>query len=494
MLIGLSVVINLHLMQDYPHRTVLSDERAYVAQAGRHAKDPWTTLLPGNLEFSRRPPLFGHVLSRVAPRHVDIGTWADFNKVSRKTAARQLYLQQARKMHIVFHAVLCVLLFLQARVLGLSILAALVAPLLLTILPRHLFHIHGMWSELLHMVLQAAGMTALIYAIRRRLLVWLALPAGIAYGFAVLTRTTSLFFIPFAPILFIAASYIRNKEGRMQERTMQGLAMSFLFLFSFLAVLTPQVYRNIDRGLGPRIAANNWLNVRQALQPRANDGADYQANWRLASQAKSERAAQFKRGEVQQELQARAQVMDFVDRQGFWSLVPRQIGKAWRVLSKGDSQFKEALTMWVFGPDRARELRPFADFDYLMWYTLVLTGLLGLLFMCVRTLWLQSGSGWLLIGAYVGYYLVALCGAPNSARMAYQLAPFLCMGTAALFWLSFVVPFQMVVEASERRMAALRQQAAAQQSPPTPEPEPPAAQPGAADDGASPEGQGEGSG
>lgn len=459
-LIGLSTEGHYLLMDAYPHRTVLEDERYYVAQAGRHAKDDWTTLLPGNLDFGMRPPFFGHVLSRVAPRNAEIKAYAAIHHVDRKQAARQLYLRQARHLHILFNAAICLLLFLQARFLGLRGLTALVPPLLLCLLPRYVFHVHGIWSELLHMVLQLSAMTALIYGIRRRR-VWLALPAGLGFGFAVLTRTTSLLYIPLAPLLFLAASYMRNRQGRLQERLLPGMAMSFLFVVAFCLVVIPQLYVNIDSALGPRLAANNWLNIHYALRPRADDSPEYIRDWQLASEARSERAVYYKNAQVKRELEARAQVRDFVDRRGFTSLVPRQVEMAWDVLSTGPSQFEQSLTRWVVGPDAARELRPFVRLDRVIWFASVVSGLLGMVVMFYRN------SGWIMVTSYVGYYLVALCFAPVDARMAFQLAPFLCLATAGAWMAILMIPFKfahaVMLEANKQRREIMARRAASLQ-------------------------------
>lgn len=489
--IGLLVVIcistegHYSLMEAYPHRTVFEDERFYVAQAGRHAKDDWTTLLPGNLDFGMRPPFFGHVLSRVAPRNAEITAYTLREGVDRKTAARQLYLRQARQLHIVLHAVICVLLFLQAQFLGLRGVAALLPVVLLSLLPRYMFHIHGMWSELLHMVLQLSAMTALIYGIRRRR-VWLALPAGLAFGFAVLTRTTSLFYIPLAPLLFLAASFIRNKKGRLQERLLPGMAMSFLFVVAFCLVVIPQLYVNIDRALGPRLAANNWLNIHYALRPRGDDSQQYIYDWQLASQAESDRAQYYNYAVVRRELKARAEVRDFVERRGLFSLIPRQAEMAWEVLTVGPSQFEQALTRWIVGPDAVRELRPFVRLDRVLWLGLVVCGLLGMVAMFYRN------SGWIMVMSYVAYYLVALCGAPVDARMAFQLAPFLCLATAGAWTAALMIPFKFMravaMEANRQRRelvakrAARRQEdAAVQAAAPPPAAPPPAAEAAAAE-------------
>jgi hypothetical protein len=403
---------HLLLVDRLPERKLFGDEYPYTAQAIHHADEGWWTLLPGNLEFATRPPLWGHVLSRVVDAE---GTTKPI---------RAVILRNGSPLQAALLAVAVIALYVQGRLLGLGPFLSLLPPLLLSLLPRTIFHVHSLWSEPLHMALQEVAFACVLAVLVGRSPLLLA-PAGLTLGLAILTRTTTLFFLPVIPAVVAATYWLKaRRSGGGASWLRQTAIATFVFALALAATVVPQLRANAERGHGYRIAANSWINVALGIEPSKGD-AHGRALWRSAGKRASSRDFALADKQLRRELKARAQVLDYLEHQDLGTVLTRQIRRANNMLLFGRSNLEFAVANSVFGQNTPR-FSPAVALDRAVWPAVVGLGLLGLL---IR---LRSGPGWVLLALYAGYFLIAFLAAPIASRMTFQLTSALVLGCGGL--------------------------------------------------------------
>lgn len=423
MLVAAHVLLHGWLQDTTPPRRQFGDEGVYAAQALRHADEGHGTLLPGRLEFSKRPPFWGHVLSRLSPppaRDARGRIRTDARRV------RHTYQIPATRLHVMLSSVTLVALYLQARLLGVGPLLALLAPLLLALLPRVGFHIHALWAETLHMTLQTLVLT-LALACARRPRVWLGAAIGVALGYAVLTRTTGAFLLVWIPAWLLGTAWWGARRAGAGVRPHLRAAIAVLVFGA--AVVVPQAVANQRAGAGFRLAANNWTNIRHGLHAGKSEPPRLHRAWAAAQKAGADTRPLHPNELVRREDRARAQVLAFAGSLPATTLLRRQARRTWAQMTRGPSQFAYALMGKNWPPAQKKRFAPARDADAKLWRWLVWLGAAGLL---AGTLWPLRRLGWLLPTGYASYYAVALMAVPIGARMCLQLAPVLCLGACGL--------------------------------------------------------------
>jgi hypothetical protein len=171
---------NLWLVEHFPERKLFGDESVYARNARVDADKGLSSLLPGRLRFTHRPSLHGHVLSQIGP---------DPSSLSVAEYRAELF-ASARHFNIVLTLLGTIALYVVGVQLGMGAWTALLPPLLLACLPRVTFHIHGLWSETLHLFLELVFFACVCASLANGKKRWLAV-GGVALGLAVLVRATA---------------------------------------------------------------------------------------------------------------------------------------------------------------------------------------------------------------------------------------------------------------------------------------------------------------
>ncbi|MDD9941926.1 MAG: hypothetical protein OXU20_12850 [Myxococcales bacterium] len=443
--------LHLYAADRFAERRLYGDELLYVDLAEKHRDEGWETLLPANLEFSKRPPLWGHVLSRVAPARAELEACARRQRSpdgcpaarDRKSVLRHRYLARGRLLNLAMFSLTLALLYGQALLLGVPAPMAFLAPALLAALPRVAFHAHALWSETLHMMLQTLAFTFLLLLLRGRSKAVgtyaCALGAGAAMGCAILTRSTLTFFAP-CSILLVGVQLYSDRRRRKLPRVLRFrrafLAMAFVTLGIALAV-GPKLWTEHTRGNGLRVAANTWINVRRGMRPVLSNTrrqrwlrADSKAyrTWfdEAGRAAASAPRARHPHRYVRREQGARAHILQFLTIADPWALLTRQTTRTWAMLTQAPSHFERSLGKRLSPRGTRRALAPMVAFDRHAFHWLLLLGLSTMPWM-VRT----RDGGWILLGTFTAYYLVALIAVPINPRMALHMLPALCLSLAA---------------------------------------------------------------
>ncbi len=423
-LIAIVFVGHVELIERYPIRRLIGDEGVYVSQARQHAREGWATLLPGNLEFSKRPSFWGHVLSRVAPDPSVLEDPPDAENEDNPGGAKgriikTAYLDGGRRLNTFLLLGLLIALYAQGRALRLGGWVSLAPVVLLAVQPRLVFQVHSLWSEMLFMALQTAAFACLLWYPRTGRSVYAAV-AGLFMGFAILTRSTSLLFAPLIPIWLFWA-------GGARGRIVRRLLAPAVFAVAVAAVVTPQLRANYASGRGYRLAANTWLNVMIGMNPRTYHAGLAEA-WRDARGMVSG----VKRGKsrpeklVSREEKARQTVLNYLRLADPWDLFLFQVNRGFNILTRGRAALQWSVDKKTWPGQTTDRLRPWIPVDRLAWLVLLAGGLLGLGVLAFRD------RGWALPGAYAAYYLLAMMAVPINGRISIQLLPFLCLGTVGL--------------------------------------------------------------
>lgn len=428
-LVAVFCVAHLSLAKYSTTRRLFGDEPVYAAQATVHAHEGLSTLVPGNLEFSKRPPFWGHVLSRLRPA---VPAWA-FGKPLQgkvKRLVRHGYLEPAIRLHVVLGAITLLAVYLQGLLLGLGPLGGWVPVLLLAALPRAAFHIHSLWSETLHMTLQTLALTGVLLCVRRPRY-WAAIGAGVCLGFALLTRTTAMGLVVWVPACLVLVALWRrhwrpSDSAASISWSRYGLA-AVAFVAATGAVVVPQYAANAKAGREFRIAANSWLNIRIGLLPGKHEPKEITEAWNAAAAApRQQKGKRHENKYIRREHDAKAHVLAFIQKAPTGTLLSRQARRGFGQLVGGHSQFGFSLVDNKWSEPYRRQLQPLLSFDRVVWRWLVYLGLAGLLLLSF------GNAGYFLLAGYAVYYVVALMAVPIGARMGLQLAPILCLGAGGL--------------------------------------------------------------
>ena len=424
-IVGLWIAANLALSASFSEEEIYGDETAYAKHAWRSAHQGWTSLIPGNLSLTHHPSFHGHVLSQLGPEATE-----DEGRLRAKQRPPKEYgitlVRRATLLNIGLVSLVVVALYVQGLLLGLGPALSLLPGLLLCCLPRLVFHVHAIWSETLHLFFETMFLTCVVVAYRMRRL-WLLVPAGLCLGYAILTRSTLLFFAPVAAGM-TALVFVRRNTGPVHARLKRALAATATLSVFASLVVVPQLVANRGNGNGLRLATNTWRNVEYGLR-RPAPGDDPQVrsvDWRAATK-------QYRRPgppklhpvkPINRELHSRRRTFEFVASLPVSRHIVRQWRKLWMLLG-GNPMLAHAVRAERWGPASAR-LEPWVALDATYWRGLVILGLVG------AALSSRQSAGHSLIATFVGYYLLALFVASINVRVALQLVPALCLSVGSL--------------------------------------------------------------
>ncbi len=418
-LLGFVALGHALALRALPTPNVWGDEEHYLPFAKLDALEGDTSLVPGRLRFDHRPELASRVFANlVDPRD-------DGRTIRRVTV-----------MHLGLFLLTLVLVAVQARLLGLSRGAALAATGLLGLFPWFGFHVHSLWPEILHAALLGIALASLLAYLTHWRGVWLV-PAGLATGAALLAKGTLMPFVPvLVLVLGLATWHACADLSRGPRRARAGLAAA-LFAAGVGIVVLPQMWTNAQAGHGWRLSANRWWNLELGL---TIDDEPTPAQRRLARQ--SELPAGLERwlpalqcslryfdaadNPVGRERLARERVLAHLRERAPLSVVFAQVGKLVRLVLYGESSFEQSLTYrrrW--GDDPPGWLAALRLPGRILWYTLWILGLTGLVLMRWRS------AGWLLLSLLTAYFLVALLAVPVKIRFLMPLVPVLCLFSGA---------------------------------------------------------------
>jgi hypothetical protein len=415
-LIAAMVAGNLLLIERFPTRKMFGDENQYARYAQADSRSGWASLLPGRLRFTHRPSLHGHVLSQVGPA---VGKEADVSAYRAELAL------DVRYFNIGLTSFNLIALYALARLVGLGAWVALLPPLLLATLPRVVFHIHGLWSETLHMLFEVVFFAATCATLRGRSPAWLAL-GGVSLGFAVLTRQTLLYFLPVAALL-VAWAALGRPGGRPYRRALLHAA---LLTVGAALVIAPQYIKNHNDGHGFRLAANSWRNIEYGLirTPRGDPEEDPRA-WREHSKLYHNdvepRLAANRH--LNRELHSKRRTLAYLKETPAPTLIARQWRKLWEMLLLGGDTLHIGVERGVWGADTQVVAR-FAQPDIRYWQALVWLSLLSIPLVVWRN------RAWAFLVGFVAYYLLAFAAVSFSGRLALQLAPAFCVMSVGGVW------------------------------------------------------------
>jgi len=411
-----------------PPPVAFGDETHYAKVAARDLQDGTLSLLPGSLRAAMRPELAARVFAELAGGLplAEAGPDDESPAEGRKRAATvdgTALIGRVTPLHLLLHLATLALVFRQGRLLGLSGWASFAAAALLGLFPWFAFHVQALWPETIHAFLAALGLTALL-AYQRRPRPLLLVPAGLALGYALLTKAT------LAP--FVWVSLLSVAVWTPGARRAAGAVA--LLAGAVALVIVPQMSANRAAGFGFGLGANRWWNVELALRTPASvpaaAGDPYGlARWDLQREITDVYMA-ASRDPLQREAAARERSLAHVREQG-WSTVVREQLAEFRdvLLARPGLAFYRAPCLEQALGYRARWGSPppgwIAALSWParpLWWVLLVLGLGGLVLGCRgdRRYWLPA--------AYALCVLLVALAAPLKFRFLLPLAPVLCLG------------------------------------------------------------------
>ena len=437
-----------------PAPTAFGDETHYGKVVRRDLEEGRASLLAGGLRPGMRPELGSRVLAnlaRLAPLGtgtspqggVDAGQAEDGGgaageeedapgRRSRAAAAfdRALILRAA-PFAIALQLATVALVWLQARLLGLSRRAALVAAALLGGFPWLAFHAQAIWPETLHGFLAALALAALLLHRRRPHAGWCAL-AGLALGYALLAKSS---LTPLAVLAPAFAFAFGPRDRGWRPRVAAALACAGALALSTL----PQMEANRRAGFGFGLGANRWWNVELAVRTpervvgeTANDEHGL-AKWRLQREL-TDAYMRASKDPLAREAAARSRTLVHVREHGLAAVLREQFFELTDLLlARPDLAFyrspclEQALgyrarwgsepPTWIAG--LARPARAW-------WLGLLGLGTAGLALGCLRE------RAFLLPAMLLASALAVVALAPLKFRFLLPLVPALCLGVGVL--------------------------------------------------------------
>ena len=410
-LLFLAGVVAVHLVirtrQSDPQ--VWGDETHYYGYALFAVRHGETSLLPGKQDFDHRPDLGARVLAQL------IGPEA--------TPAQTV--RAAGGLQVVLLALLLALTYVAARQLGLGALGAGSATVLLGIFPWFGFHVHSLWPEVLHALFFGLGLVLVLAHFRTGRAVWLA-PAGLAFGYALLTKGSVGGFVPIALAQLCIGGWRGAREREPRERVVRALLPGVVFAAGFLAVVGPQLVVNHREGHGWRLSANRWWNLELGLTlPGEIHAAAGDARWAQTLET-SVVYFQAARTPDERERLAEERTLAFIRSSSLPRIVLDQARKLAGLVLRGDSCLEQALTYRArWGPAPPGWTRAVERFGRAEWYALWLLGIAGLALRAGRA------SGWTFLALFALFFLAGLLLVPFKVRFALPLVPVLCLASGA---------------------------------------------------------------
>ena len=404
------------LFEDEPHYNLLAHEDRLAGEL---------SLLPGKLRFDMRPELISRVWAQLLPDEGLAGRTLDEKRLAPETQRR------ARHLNLGLFLVLLILVYAQARELGLSKRGSTFATALLAVFPWFGFYVHTLWPEILHACLASAAFLGILRHLRSGGLLPLLL-GGLAAGWALLAKAALNPFLPVILILLAIAgarakrtrvAQVPQANGRPDSRSrMRAIWAPLAFAGSVLLVIGPQLLANARAGHGYRLAGNRWKNIEMGLRHEPRE-----------QQTPSERRERWNHhllymsvGPTYAEREAAAEerVREYVSERGIAALASQQWRKFTELIFVAPSFFERALAeRWGDPPPAwlAALRRP----GRLLWLLLLGLGLPGVLLYGWRS------PGHLLFALFVLYFFAALFVIPYKLRFAMPLIPVLCIFSAS---------------------------------------------------------------
>ncbi len=400
-LLALVVALHAALIAALSEPHPWGDENHYRAFARADRREGNSSLLPGTLVFDHRPELAARVFSLL-------------DEPERGGLQRRVSV-----LHLVLLALALVLLWLTARRLELSSAGAWSAAALVGLLPSLGFHVHTLWPEILHAFLLCLALLAVVWSFSGRAL-WLA-PAGLATGYALLTKSSLSAFVPLAALHIGLEQWLQARGRPPLARARSAAVRVLLYGGGVLVVVVPQLARNAERGVGWRLAANTWWNLELGLTlgPESeNRQAAIESSLAYFTAADSP---------VERERLARERVLALLRARSLASTLLGQTGKLGRLLVFGASDLELALGPWRrWGERPPAWLRAAVVPDRLLRYALLGLGALGL------ALHGRRNAGWRHVALLAIYLALALLAVPFKFRFVLPLVPALALLAASV--------------------------------------------------------------
>jgi hypothetical protein len=417
LLIGLAVA-HLAFARAQPTPVAFGDEEHYSKVAARDMREETRSLLPGGLRSAMRPELAARV----------------FSFLGEPGMQPEQLLREVEPLHLVLLLLIVAATWQQGRVLGLSDRAALAAAASLGLFPWFGVHAHTLWPEMIHSTLAAVALLAL-FAFARRPRVDLLVVAGVALGYAQLTKSALGPFALLAIPGVASAAYARSTDVSPGRRVRRAVLSAFVLSAVLSAVLVPQMRTNDRAGFGFALGANRWWNLELAVRTPLSvpgDDAEGTRKWALQRRITREYMAASKLPLHREQL-ARERTLAHVRENGWARTAGDQLQKFAAVLSAspGLAYYRQPVFEQAIGY-RARWGAPAPGWiawsslpSRLAWYAILGLGLVGL------GLGVRRDRAWLFPAVYVACGLALVLAAPIKFRFLVPTVPVLCLGVGA---------------------------------------------------------------
>ena len=391
-----------------PQPRLFGDEGHYLGFANRDAREGTTGLLPGSLRFDRRPEFGSRLYAQLA------GDGVDNDSLLRRIGGLQL----AMLLGLIAAG------FAQGRMLGLGSIGVLTASALLGLSPWVGFFVYAAWPEIPHLFFLSLAFVCLLGYANSLRLAWLV-GAALALGYALFTRGTINAFVPVV-VIFVGAATARklSSESRRLCWT-RSAAASGTLVVSLIVVVAPQLYRNAEAGHGWSLAANRWDALEAGIRAHHTDYLDprppMDERWEISRTYR-------KQGETWNEREARARerTLAYIASVPLTQLVADQSRKLGWCLLVSEAFFEQSIGFrGRWGKPAPRWLQLLRPPARALWYATLALGLVGIVLMVF------GSPGWLLLGLFVAYILLALFAVPMKIRYALPMLPTLCLFAGA---------------------------------------------------------------
>jgi hypothetical protein len=417
LLIGLAAA-HLAFARAQPTPVGFGDEEHYNKVAARDLREGTGNLLPGGLRSAMRPELAARVFSHLGEPGPEPAT----------------LIATVTWLHVLLLLSIVALTYQQARVLGLSDWGAFAAAAMLGLFPWFGVHVHTLWPELIHSAFVSVGLLAL-FAFARGPRLDLLVLAGVALGYAQLTKSAVG---PFALLAVVGvgwSAYARSAELPSSHRLVRGLLSALILAAALTAVLVPQMRTNEREGFGFALGANRWWNLELALRTPvavSADDADGSAKWELQRSLTREYMAASKLPLHREQL-ASGRARAFVSENGWARTAAEQLQKFLALMSGSPrlAFYRQPVFEQSLGY-RARWGEPtpgwiafFSLPSRQLWYLILFLGLVGL------ALRVRRDRVWLFPAAFVLCGLLLVMAVPIKFRFVLPVVPGLCLGVGA---------------------------------------------------------------
>ena len=390
-----------------PPPQLWGDEGHYFGYAHLDALEGRTGLLPGGLRFDHRPELEARVGALFAER-----VTSEAELVQRASELQSRHLERMSLVHLALFLATVATLYGAARWLGLGAFGAFSASALYAFCPAVAFHVHTLWSEVLHGFLFSVVVLGWAGYARRRRTAWLLL-SGAAAGYALLAKGVLNPFVPIATAFLAVDAWRQAAGARPLRRLLRGLGAASAFLLPLLLVVVPQLQQNAAAGHGWRLAANRWWNLELGLTiPAETLASTNPERWKALQETS---LAYFAAAEAppERERLAHERTREFYRAQRLDTLLFHQAQKLFDLLVRGSSTFEQSLGFRErWGPAPPAWMRSAALPGRLLWYALLVLGLAG--FIGRRT----RDPAWVLLALFTLYFFTALLLVPIKLRFA----------------------------------------------------------------------------